>query len=238
LKQSQSFAPPKAGLPAGAPYAELLRAFEHLTADGIAAEVERLADAVRARRYPAGRPYRHVNGFTKVVASEYACGARLTLHYWPAEPGAAPDVSRPHDHRFPFTSVLLTGAQHFLELEETADPDARPWFRYVYRPYVSGRIAKVSSRGETRLRVFQTVDRAPLRGHYTTTSNVVHQAVTDRDTACATLVLRGPREKRMSTVYYGPGGAAPHGGLQFGRWLGHDLALQQIEDVLGAMSGR
>jgi hypothetical protein len=238
LKQSQSFAPPTAGLPVGAPYPELFRAFESLTAGGIAAEVERLAEAVRARRYPAGRPYRHVNGFTKVVAAEYACGARLTLHYWPAEPGAVPDVSRPHDHRFPFTSVLLTGAQHFLELDETTDGDAQPWSRYVYRPYVSGRIATVSSRGETRLLVVRTVDRAALHGHYMTTSKVVHQAVTDRDTACATLVLRGPREKRMSTVYYRPGEAAPRGGLQFGRWLGHDVALQQIEDVLGAMSGR
>jgi hypothetical protein len=42
----------------------------------------------------------------------------------------------------------------------------------------------------------------------------------------------------MSTVYYRPGEAAPRGGLQFGRWLGHDVVLQQIEDVLGAMSGR
>jgi hypothetical protein len=221
--------------PRGASYAELLDTFERLTPSEIAVKVERLAAAVRARRYPAGRPYRHVNGFTKIVAAEYACGARLTLHYWPAEFGAAPDVSRPHDHRFPFTSILLTGAQHFLELDESVD-DSQPWNRYVYRPHVGGRVASVAGRGATRLRVFRTVERQPFRGHYATTSTVVHQAVTQRDAACATLVLRGPRERRASNVYYAPGEPPPRGGLQFGRWLGHDVVLHQIGHVLKKVS--
>jgi hypothetical protein len=222
----------------GSPYAELLRTFVRLTPDKIVAELAHLVNGVRARRYPAGRPYRHVNGFTKVVAAQYPCGARLTLHYWPAESGAAPDVSRPHDHRFPFTSILLTGAQHFLELDEAADDrDAQPWSRYVYRPHAGGRIASVAARGETRLRVAETVQRTPLAGHYSTSSQIVHQAVTQRDAACATLVLRGPRERRSSTVYYPPAGPAPRGGLQFGRWLGHDVVLHQIEHVLRMVSG-
>lgn len=229
----------RAFLPADAPYTEMLAAFLQLTRDEIAAELKLLAAAIQARRYPAGRPYHHINGFTKVVVAEYTCGARMTLHYWPAELGAAPDVSRPHDHRFAFTSLLLMGSQHFLELDEApGDPDAQPWLRYFYRPYVAGRIASVAAKGETRLRVSRTVERAPLQGHYSTTSEVVHQAVTRRDAGCATLVLRGPRERRTSTVYYAPGEPAPRGGVQLGRWIGHDVVLQQVEHVVAMVSGR
>ena len=84
----------------------------------------------------------------------------------------------------------------------------------------------------------RTVERAPLQGHYSTTSEVVHQAVTRRDAGCATLVLRGPRERRTSTVYYAPGEPAPRGGVQLGRWIGHDVVLQQVEHVVAMVSGR
>jgi hypothetical protein len=211
----------------------LVSAFVLLAPERIATILHDLVTAIGNRRYPAGRPYRHVNGFTKIVAAQYACGGRLTLHYWPSEAGAAPDVSRPHDHRFPFTSVLLTGSQHFRELDEA---DGEPWSRYVYQPYAAGRIASVAARGETRLRVFRTVEREPVKGHYAAASTVVHQAVTHRTEACATLVLRGPRERRVSTVYYAPGEPAPRGGIQFGRWLGHDVVLRQVEHVLAMVS--
>ncbi|GAA0726310.1 hypothetical protein Drose_11765 [Dactylosporangium roseum] len=201
---------------------------------GVVEVLDRLLASARGGQWPAGAPYRHVNGFTKIVAAEHADRSRLTLHYWPASPGAAPDVSRPHDHRFPFISVLLGGRQHFVELEEAPGGDA--WRRFTYRPYLGGRLAHVTHDGEARLAPVRTVDRRPLEGHYAVTSAVVHQAVTDRAAACATLVLRGPRERRRSRVYYRPGEPPPRGGLQLGRRLDRAEVVRQLSDV-AAMLG-
>jgi len=203
---------------------------------GIAELLDRLLASVRVGNWPAGAPYRHVNGFTKFVAEERIDGSRLTLHYWPAAPGAAADVSRPHDHRFPFTSILLGGRQHFIELRES-DVAGERWSRYTYRPFFGGRIAHVSGGGEVGLEPLRIVERRPLEGHYATTSTVVHQAVTDRQAACATLVLRGPRERTRSRVYYRPAEPPPHGGLQLGRRLARSEVIAQLSDMAAMVSG-
>jgi hypothetical protein len=220
--------PRAGGLPAGATYAELHEAFLRHTRSDLADVLLRLATQLRSGQYPAGRPYRHVNGFTKIVISEQPA-ARLTLHYWPAAPGTPDDMSRPHDHRFAFSSILLGGSQRFVELAETGDSGAEQWRSFEYRPYLQGRIATVTTRGTVGLRPFRTVDRAPLQGHYQTPSTVVHQAVTNRAEACVTLVLRGPRERRTSRVYYRPTEPSPRGGLQFGRRIDHDEVVRQVD---------
>jgi hypothetical protein len=216
------------GNPASATYAQLHDAFVRSTRSDIAELLLRLVAQLRKGLYPAGRPYRHVNDFTKIVIREHAA-ARLTLHYWPAASGTPEDRSRPHDHRFAFSSILLGGSQDFVELEETDDPQAEQWRRFEYRPYLRGRIAAVTAGGKVGLRPFRTVNRAPLDGYYTTSSTVVHQAVTQRSEACVTLVLRGPRERRTSTVYYRPTEAAPRGRLQLGRRIDHDEVIRQVE---------
>lgn len=224
----------RADLPALAPtHSELHEQFVQLMRAEIAQRLTAFAADVRTGRFPAGRPYQHVNGFTKFVVTEYECGARLTLHYWPAAPGARDDVSRPHDHRYPFASILLGGAQRFVEMEE-ADPAASPqrWRRFTYKPYLSGQLAAVVDAGEVGLRPLREVDRAPLDGHYSTSSTVVHQAVTSRRTACATLVLRGPRERRTSHVYYRPDEPVPRGGLQLGRRLARNEVTRQLDHAV------
>jgi hypothetical protein len=219
-------------LMARATYPEQREAFERYTRPQVAEQLARVSAQVRAHRYPAGRPYLHVNGFTKIVIAEHSSGARLTLHYWPAAPGTPDDVSRPHDHRFPFSSILLGGRQRFIELEESDTPDAERWQRFQYRPYLAGRLAAVAGSGEVGLRQLRIVDRKPLDRFYSTSSAVVHQAVTNRDTACATLVLRGPREKRTSHVYYRPGEQSPRGGMQFGRRIAHEEVVRQLDHAV------
>jgi hypothetical protein len=233
---------PVDGAPVGGDYAELHEGFDRLTRSDIAASLARLAGQLRSGRYPAGRPYRHVNGFTKIVLSEHAA-TRVTLHYWPAAPGPE-DVSRPHDHRFAFSSILLSGTQHFEELEETADPgtgdpgaaDAEPWRCYEYRPFLQGRIATVTARGRVGLRPVRTVWRTPLAERYRTSAEVVHRAVTNRDSACVTLVLRKARERRTSRVFYGPDEPPPRGGLQFGRRIDHDEVVRQVDHAVSLVN--
>lgn len=223
-------------MPATASYEQLHTAFVRYTSSEIADLLGSLADRLRSGRYPAGKPYRHVNGFTKIVVAEHP-SARLTLHYWPADPGAADDVSRPHDHRFRFSSLLLGGDQRFDEFEETDNPVDEQWIRYAYRPFIAGRLATVGRRGTTGLRCVNVARRAVLEGHYTTSSSVVHRAITGRRQACATLVLRGPRERRTSHVYYRPSDPAPRGGLQFGRHLSRFEVAQQVEHAASFLSG-
>ena len=221
------------GATAGASYAELHEEFLRATRAEIAGSLRRLAAELRAGRYPAGRPYRHVNGFTKVALAEHR-SARLTLHFWPAAPGTPDHVSRPHDHRFAFSSILLGGRQTFVELTE--DAGGEPWRCYEYRPYLRGRIATVTARGTVGLRPVRTVERTPLDGHYTTSSTVVHRAVTNRDADCVTLVLRGPRDRRTSRVYYAPADPAPRGGIQFGRRLPDDEVIRQVDRAVALVT--
>jgi hypothetical protein len=224
-------------LPADAPYDEVHRTFLTWTPDDIGRALTALGVAVRAGRHPVDRPYRHVNGFTKVVATRHPSGARLTLHYWPPEPGTDEDVSRAHSHRFPFASHLLGGEQHFRALEETQLTVGSERFRrYIYRPYLGGRIASVSSSGEFGLRMVRMDKRSPLDGYYDTNATDVHQAVTRRQSACATLVLRGPREQRTSKVYYPAHEPAPRGGLQLGRALPQSLVIEQVEHAIRMVS--
>ncbi|MFF5296573.1 hypothetical protein [Paractinoplanes globisporus] len=218
--------------PTGATYAELHEAFVRSTRSDIAESLVRLAANLRAGRYPAGRPYRHVNGFTKMVMVEHP-SARLTLHIWPAERGAPDDVSRPHDHRYAFSSILLGGRQQFVELEETVDVRlGEPWRSFEYRPYRKGLFAAVTPRGVITCREIAVAPRIPLAGHYTATSAIVHQAITGRDETCVTLVMRGPRERRTSKVYYRPQEPAPRGRLQFGRRVEHEEVMRQVDEAI------
>ncbi len=239
MVQPHRVAAPLAGMPGDAPFTAVRQAFLDLRPAAIAELLTGIATGLVQGRRPAGaRPYRHVNGFTKLVVAEYpACGARLTLHYWPAG-GDGRHESRPHDHRFAFSSILLTGSQSFVELAEAPEaPDADPWRCYAYRPYLTGRFARLRLRGDVRLRQVCTVTREPLDGHYTTSSSVVHQAVTDRASACATLVLRGPRERRSSHVFYRPGETARRGSLQVGRAVSGDDLARQLTDVAVLVAG-
>ncbi|MEV6924395.1 hypothetical protein AB0M46_07790 [Dactylosporangium sp. NPDC051485] len=205
---------------------------EHVDAGGV---IDRLlADLRGGRRLAGGVPYRHVNGFTKIVAARYDDGSRLTLHYWPASRTAAQHVSRPHDHRFPFSSILLGGRQYFVELDE--DPAGEPWQRFTYRPYLGGTLAHIAACGWIGLTQVRTVERAPLHGQYVTTSAIVHRAVTDRREACATLVMRGPREKVRSQVYYRPDEPPPRGGVQLGRRLARAEVTRQLQDIAAMIS--
>ena len=224
------------GAPAAATYDDLHADFVRYTPSDIAALLQGVATQMRSGAYPAARPYRHVNGFTKIVVAEHP-SARLTLHYWPADPGGPDDESRPHDHRFAFTSLLLGGDQHFREFEETDNRADEQWARYAYRPFLAGRLATVERRGTVGLKCVNVARRAAMEGHYTVSSTTVHQAITGRRRACATLVLRGRRERRTSHVYYRPTDPVPHGGLQFGRYLSRRDVVRQVEHAASFVAG-
>ena len=87
---------------------------------------ERLAVVVQ-------KSYMHDNGFSKIVLGESPHGGRLRLHVWQQGADAEENI---HDHRWSFTSRILTGCLH-NELWDTCiaqAPGAEHYRQFAYRP--------------------------------------------------------------------------------------------------------
>lgn len=189
------------------------------------------ADHLPAR----ARPYVHVNGFTKLLVAEFpATGTRLTFHYWPAESGKSEvHHSRPHDHRFAFSSVLLTGMQNFVEFSVEPGQDESPFRELQYRPHFGGRLAWVRRRRDVDLRARNLINRNPVVDLYEVTADVVHSAATTTRAACATLVLRGPRVRQSAHVYYPLERVTPGAlTIQVGQRISVSETCDQVRSVL------
>lgn len=148
--------------------------------------------------------YIHVNGFLKLVLLRLpTSGMRVTFHYWPPSEIRGPSISRPHSHRFGFSSILLSGNQEFQHFTQAYDPDTSEEYVEVrYRPFAGGRLALLDKGRRSILMPTDVFRRSPLRDRYEIDADTVHAAITHHDSPCATLVLRGPREKSAATTYY------------------------------------
>jgi hypothetical protein len=186
---------------------------------------------------PAGaRPYVHVNGFTKFVLFELpkTC-ARLTFHYWPPKPSDTLEESRAHNHRFQFSSILLTGYQQLNEFSADMETEGESC-EYEYWPYLGGRFARIRRRGTVQLRKVRNVLRSPLTHIYHLDETTVHTVETYAGVGSATLVLRGPRVRKLANVYYAKSGKPGRFlGVQLGRSVDADEMKDQLEHVLGVV---
>jgi hypothetical protein len=153
----------------------------------------------------AGRSYWHANGFAKVVLhAGDAFGVRL--HIWPANhpPGRGdrPRVGgeNPHNHRWDFASLLLTGTLREAQFS-VADPTDGGTVRYMQCHYgrEDGRTylrpSEVTSlRGEgTVVRGAGSIDVVPR-----TATHVVAPVGAD---PVMTVVVQGPRTAEPVPVY-------------------------------------
>lgn len=160
----------------------------------------------------AGRSYRHVNHFDKIVLVDTGAqlGYRLTLHAW-CPPYTEKELNDEliHDHRFSFWSTILTGrlvSQNFSRPEDADAPSAHPrvgFQQYRYSPEKQG-VSTTSNFyefvGETELEV--TGDSIEEQGNaYHLEYHRIHRVVLPLESMTCTLVLRGPRERNFSNVY-------------------------------------
>ena len=164
-----------------------------------------IQEELRHGHLPAGRvPYVHVNGFVKFVIAELPMThARLTLHYWTGRiDDKVIEESRPHNHRFCFSSLLLLGKQGINEYDvKTCDSNATS-IECEYRPHFGGRFAWIHRRRLVHLDTRRRVSRHPMVGIYHTDERTVHTTETTGRKPCATLVMRGPRVRNSANVYY------------------------------------
>ncbi|ANW20139.1 hypothetical protein BB341_18930 [Streptomyces clavuligerus] len=160
----------------------------------------------------AGRSYRHVNHFDKIVLVDTGAqlGYRLTLHAW-CPPYTEKELKDEliHDHRFSFWSTILTGrlvSQNFARGENADASSTLPrvdFQQYRYVPEKQGTSTTSNFYefiGETELEV--TGETVEEQGNaYHLKYHRIHRVVLPRESMTCTLVLRGPRERNFSNVY-------------------------------------
>jgi hypothetical protein len=162
----------------------------------------------------------HTNGFTKIVLAEHA-GWRLRLHVWDASTDE--QIHEPHDHRWNFTSYILTGKMINQIWEE--QPDGITHDQYLEaatevnkkRPYQFQRKVKLSAASA------QTYHDGDAYFHPT---KIAHIARIPADTATMTLILTAPPREESSFIYM-PEGQEPPGEVPL-----VNLTPQQIKSRL------
>lgn len=155
----------------------------------------------------AGRSYRHVNHFDKIVLVDSGdpAGYRLTMHLWdPPYTEAELLDELIHDHRFSFWSNILTGelvSQNFSRDEGPGERLAMQQYRYSPEKLgVSTHTNFYEFVGDVPL--LQTEPSRESAGEsYYLYYERIHRVVLPEAATTCTLVLRGPRTRRFSNVY-------------------------------------
>jgi hypothetical protein len=152
----------------------------------------------------AGRSYRHVNHFDKIVLVDTGNidQYRLTLHLWqPPYSGSDYSDELIHDHRFSFWSNILVGT---LKSQNFTMSDSGHRYRtYRYRPEKQA-TSTVANRyefaGYHSLETSELNREVAGNSYYLDYSQVHRVLLPHHDMTC-TLVLRGPREREYSSIY-------------------------------------
>ena len=154
----------------------------------------------------AGRSYKHVNHFSKVLLIDdpdpRKC--RLTLHIW-RPPFSDGEMSQEliHNHRFSFCSLVLAGVQVHRVFSESSDiSDTKTTFqKYKYLPSQTGNIHDCFLVGDVQLdegEIFSVYRDQ----HYAMKYLDIHKVeLPDGETPIVSLVVRGPRERDFTNTY-------------------------------------
>jgi hypothetical protein len=162
----------------------------------------RLLDAVLADpgrlRTVAARSYRHVLGFDKVILASVQPYGQLRLHVW--WPDSQRHREHVHDHRFPFSSVVLAGRLRTSLYVE--DPAGEPVTRYRETSDAVDRRWRFEEVGPAALRTVLVADQ-PAGTAYTLSAEVLHR-IEASPVLSATLFLETRQQRPSSSVYVGP----------------------------------
>lgn len=200
-------------------------------------------------RAAAGRSYVHPNGFTKIVLSA-GRGHQLRLHIWWQRPGdAVPKDSNVHNHRWDFSSVLITGGyryQEFLPVGPPDRPERRDSFAREPSPGEPGSLARGTSfrayaygsaddsssysllpRGSRRLELVFDAFLSAGTG-YALSADILHRVLGDPSRTTASLVFQG-RDRRPTVDVFAEAALK----------TGPALALEKISprSLAGELSG-
>jgi hypothetical protein len=166
--------------------------------------LEEIMTSDHALELIAGRSYRHVNHFDKIVLVDGGRepGYRLTLHLWvPPYSDTETKDELIHSHRFSFWSTVLTGSLRSQNFKES--PSGQLFRKYQYIPeklHVSTLANFYQFVGGVRLEGSDESIRAAGESYYLYYEST-HRVVLPQQAMTCTLVLRGPRQRRHSNVF-------------------------------------
>jgi len=152
----------------------------------------------------AKRSYRHDNGFWKIVLKE-TDAYKLRLHIWRSSGIERSEEKNKraniHNHRWNFSSVILSGCYEQEIFEQTEDiVDSFPVHSYTYEPDHEKSEEHLFERGLARLRLVS-------RSMYTKSQQVtlsaatLHRVVTCAGVTTASLFVSGDATRSSTTVY-------------------------------------
>ena len=170
----------------------------------LAARPAELISAALADPEPvAARSYRHALGFDKIIlVSAWPLGA-LRLHvWWPGQQRAREHV---HDHRFTFSSVVLTGRLR-TSLYQLAE-DGEPTELYRETSDMADRRWRFEHAGPRRLARVLVADQ-PAGTAYTMSPPLLHR-IEASPLLTATLFLETESTRNWSSVCVDPGAEPP-----------------------------
>jgi hypothetical protein len=153
---------------------------------------EVLGDAELLRAM-AARSYRHPNGFDKLILLRDERGALIKFDVWWE---GDTDWGRIHDHRFDFSSIVLSGSLQLRHYLPAKLPDAQ--CVDVYRLSVPQQESDLIPRRQGLITVWEGV--VPAGTHYDMDCNMFHQATGIGDRITVTLVIQGASRKPYSRV--------------------------------------
>jgi hypothetical protein len=149
----------------------------------------------------AGRSYRHVNHFDKIVLvdSPDQQRYRLTLHLW-SPPYTESELNDEliHDHRFSFWSTLLTGDLVSENFQRSETGHVFRQYQYVPERQTLSNFYRFM--GEVPL-LRSDPQRKQAGETYYLYYETTHRVLLPLDSMTCTLVLRGPRLRNFSNVY-------------------------------------
>ena len=161
------------------------------TATEIVEEATALVDpAVTFTLHPLGFWYRRVR--------EGATGSYIRLHVWPTQrhPAAMPIL--PHTHSSDLWSLVLAGEIADQTWRPSEDPDDSIWRVMGVERDATGRRRSVPQDGLRLRATSRHVYRAPASYHVP--QGRVHSSDIVGQEVCVTLVLRAPKDDRVSLV--------------------------------------
>jgi hypothetical protein len=148
----------------------------------------------------AGRSYRHVNHFDKIVLidSDNEQSYRLTLHLWnPPYSETELQDELIHDHRFSFWSTVLTGDLVSENFNRSEKGNVYRQYRYIPEVVTHNFYEFV---GEAMLAKTQPSQRTAGETYYLWYESI-HRVILPQTSRVCTMVLRGPRQRNHSNVY-------------------------------------
>jgi hypothetical protein len=187
----------------------------------------RLLDAVLAEEpfaeQVAARSYRHALGFDKLILASAAPLGQLRLHvWWPDEVRGREHV---HNHRFPFSSVLVAGRLRTY-LHHLSDGGV-PMVHFRETSDVADRRWRFDRVGDARVAAGLVAD-LPAGAAYTMSADLLHR-VEASPLLTATLFLETHQRRAWSSVYVDSGAEAPSA---------HDqtvFTVQELRDRLAVL---